>query len=109
LVAALPFVEAKNGVLYCYPLADWSSGEVARFEASRNVPQHPLALRGYRSVGNRFDTARPSGGAKYEKDGRHNGEKSECGLHTWWLTGPREDYGVRVVEEWSERVRSPLE
>jgi phosphoadenosine phosphosulfate reductase len=107
--ASLSIVEAKNGLLYLYPLADWTRDEIRGFEIKEHLEPHPLAAQGYLSVGNRGDTVKADPDARYEKDGRHEVGVTECGLHLWWLAEEREHIGMRVVPDWNERVRSPRE
>ena len=103
----LPFIEAKNGLLYFYPLADWSEKEANEFEILQGISSHPLAAFGYRSLGNKFDTSLPIAGSPYEKDGRHAGRKTECGIHLRWGKEAHDGLGIRIIKDWTERVHSP--
>jgi len=79
--AHLPYAEVQNDILKVYPMADVSREHCKQLFLALDVPAHPLADR-YRSVGNRSDTRVSDG--PYEKSGRHNGIKEECGLHEAW-------------------------
>ena len=79
--AALPSAEISDGRLKINPLAGWSSerteGEIRR----RGLPRHPLAARGYRSIGCATCT-RPIATGEDERAGRWQGSrKTECGIH----------------------------
>ncbi len=79
--ADLPFATVQNDTLKVFPLADVAGNSVQPLLSSLDIPAHPLAHR-YRSVGNRSDTQESHG--PFEKSGRHNGLKEECGLHEAW-------------------------
>ncbi|CAA7611307.1 adenylyl-sulfate kinase [Magnetospirillum sp. UT-4] len=83
---ALARVEAGSGPLKISPLATWSGAEVEAAFVARGLPRHPLAARGYRSVGCRPCT-RPTGADEPARAGRWSGlGKSECGIHTTLAT-----------------------
>jgi phosphoadenosine phosphosulfate reductase len=63
------------------PLAPWSPADVERYRALRNLPKHPLADRGFRSIGCAPCT-RPVAPHEPPRAGRWWGlDKSECGIH----------------------------
>jgi phosphoadenosine phosphosulfate reductase len=63
------------------PLAPWSAEDVERYRVPRSLPQHPLADRGFRSIGCAPCT-RPVGPHEPPRAGRWWGlDKSECGIH----------------------------
>ena len=63
------------------PIAMWGPDDVAAHRVAYDLPEHPLADRGYRSIGCWPCTAPVSGG-EHERAGRWRGsDKSECGLH----------------------------
>jgi len=76
--ALLPSAAVHNEILKVYPMADVSREHSKQSFSVLDVPVHPLADH-YRSVGNRSDTRVSDG--PYEKSGRHDGIKEECGLH----------------------------
>ena len=74
-----PFVEAQKKTLKAYPILDWADAQVDLFYHQNELPRHPLAEKGYVTMGD-WHSTRPS------EDGtangtRFNGEKYECGLH----------------------------
>jgi phosphoadenylyl-sulfate reductase (thioredoxin) len=77
----LPVFEAVGGQIRVNPLANWSSAAIeAHFEAY-DLPRHPLAQGGYRSVGC-WPCTQPSSEEENVRAGRWRGlEKSECGIH----------------------------
>jgi phosphoadenosine phosphosulfate reductase len=65
-----------------HPLLDWTHADVARYAKTHNLPQHPLTVRGYTSIGCLPCTRPPAIGADL-RSGRWQGTgKTECGLHT---------------------------
>lgn len=73
--------EPASGRVKINPLARWTPEEIrARFEAHR-LPRHPLASRGYPSIGCAPCTT-PVAPGEPARAGRWRGlEKEECGLH----------------------------
>jgi phosphoadenosine phosphosulfate reductase len=80
--AELPYAEVQNDILKVYPMVDVTKEHSKQLISALDVPAHSLADR-YRSVGNRTDTRVSDG--PYEKSGRHDGIKEECGLHEAWV------------------------
>jgi phosphoadenosine phosphosulfate reductase len=77
----LALVEASEGRFKINPLADWSSEEIAADFQAQNLPVHPLALEGYRSIGCAPCTRRTQDGED-ARAGRWSGtDKTECGIH----------------------------
>jgi phosphoadenosine phosphosulfate reductase len=77
----LRFVETADGKAKINPLADWSDERVATEFARRGLPAHPLAARGYPSVGCAPCT-RPVAPGEHRRAGRWAGRsKVECGIH----------------------------
>lgn len=71
-----------RGLVKVNPLATWSDFDVEGYVAVRGLPSHPLADRGYRSIGC-WPCSRPVGNGDHARDGRWAGtDKIECGLHT---------------------------
>lgn len=82
--ASLPLIEVENGVWKVYPLADVTKGELPQLADELGVEPHPLSDR-YASIGNRSETRRwDPNEMTFEKDGRHGGVRTECGLHNRW-------------------------
>jgi phosphoadenosine phosphosulfate reductase len=68
------------------PLAHFSALDLAAYMAANDLPPHPLAARGYRSIGCMPCTTR-SGTDDNPRAGRWEGrEKTECGIH-WTASG----------------------
>lgn len=81
LRGSLPTIEAADGKIKINPLASWSQARIEAAFESLALPRHPLAARGYRSIGCRPCT-RPEGPGEPLRAGRwsHCG-KTECGIH----------------------------
>ena len=79
--AELPYFELVDGKVKVNPLADWSAEQIEAEIARRDLPQHPLLLRGYRSIGCAPCT-RPVHEGEDARAGRWAGKgKVECGIH----------------------------
>ncbi len=75
-----PFVEKQKRTLKAYPILDWTDEDASRYFSEAKLPPHPLAERGYVTMGDWHSTRPiPSGGAA--EDTRFGGTKYECGLH----------------------------
>ncbi|MCB1026241.1 MAG: phosphoadenylyl-sulfate reductase [Microthrixaceae bacterium] len=73
--------DPSRGIIKVNPLATWNDDDVAAYVAAHDLPAHPLADRGYRSIGCWPCTA-PVGEGEDARAGRWAGEaKTECGLH----------------------------
>jgi phosphoadenosine phosphosulfate reductase len=80
--AAIPVVEADAGRLKFNPFANVSRDQIAAIYASADLPPHPLAARGYLSIGCMPCTSRTSPDED-ARAGRWRGRpKTECGIHT---------------------------
>jgi len=63
------------------PLATWTDDDVAGYTAAERLPGHPLADRGYPSIGC-WPCTRPVAEGADPRSGRWAGsDKTECGLH----------------------------
>ena len=63
------------------PLATWSDDDVAYYVSDHHLPSHPLASKGYLSIGC-APTTRPVVAGEDPRAGRWAGTgKTECGLH----------------------------
>lgn len=78
--AALPTIENDGGRIKINPLAGWSAEQVTQTFEESGLPPHPLAERGFCSVGCQPCTAVGSG--PNPRSGRWLGQtKTECGIH----------------------------
>jgi phosphoadenosine phosphosulfate reductase len=69
-----------RGVTKINPIANWTSDDIASHRLRFDLPEHPLADRGYLSIGC-WPCTRPANGED-PRSGRWAGqEKTECGLH----------------------------
>jgi len=69
-------------VVKVHPMANWTRADVERYIDRHGLPRHPLARRGYASIGCWPCTAPAAPG--HERSGRWPGTgKTECGLHTF--------------------------
>jgi phosphoadenylyl-sulfate reductase (thioredoxin) len=76
-------VEETGGKLKVSPLAHWSAEEVAEYIAVHDVPEHPLYVTGYTTIGCDPCT-RATAPGEDERAGRwwwEAGADKECGLH----------------------------
>lgn len=64
------------------PLADWSWQQVWDYSIANDIPHLPLYDDGYRSIGCEPCTQRSQDPAN-PRAGRWNGQKLECGIHTF--------------------------
>lgn len=63
------------------PLAGWQAADVAAYMARHDLPEHPLARRGYPSIGCAPCTT-PVAPGEDERAGRWRGlDREECGIH----------------------------
>jgi phosphoadenosine phosphosulfate reductase len=82
--ATTPIVhqDLLRGVTKVNPIATWSDDDVAHYQAIELLPVHPLAERGYASIGC-WPCTRPVAAGEDARAGRWAGSaKTECGLHT---------------------------
>jgi phosphoadenosine phosphosulfate reductase len=74
-------VDAVHQVTKINPIATWDDDDVARYKALELLPEHPLADRGYPSIGC-WPCTRPVADGEDPRSGRWAGsDKTECGLH----------------------------
>jgi phosphoadenosine phosphosulfate reductase len=73
------FVERQKKTVKAYPILDWADAQVDLYFHQHNLPPHPLAERGYVTMGD-WHSTRPIENGDIEAT-RFNGEKFECGLH----------------------------
>lgn len=73
----LEIIDDKSEMLKFYPLIDWNRDLVDEYIEGHGIPKHPLADKGFDSIGCTHCTIPGSG-----REGRWNGlSKTECGLH----------------------------
>ncbi len=69
--------EQKGGIIKFYPLIDKLEADIKTYVKENNLPEHPLLLQGFHSVGCIHCTVAGEG-----RTGRWiNTSKTECGLH----------------------------
>lgn len=74
-------IEAVDGRVKINPLAHWSLREIGEAFAARDLPRHPLAARGYASIGCAPCTRAVDDGESPRAGRWADREKSECGIH----------------------------
>jgi phosphoadenosine phosphosulfate reductase len=78
-----PFVhdDLLRGAVKINPLAGWTDAHVVTYVAAYGIPDHPLADRGYPSIGC-WPCTRPVAEGADQRSGRWaDSAKTECGLH----------------------------
>jgi len=73
------FVERQKNTIKAYPILDWADAQVELYFQKHELPRHPLAAKGYVTMGD-WHSTRPADGDDAEST-RFNGQKYECGLH----------------------------
>ena len=63
------------------PLLKWTTKDMFYYMEENNLPQHPLFLKGYSTIGD-WHSSRPETELNKGRDTRFGGIKEECGLHT---------------------------
>jgi phosphoadenosine phosphosulfate reductase len=80
--AGLRLFEADGERIKINPLANWGADDLTSYMERHDLPAHPLATRGYPSIGCEPCTSRVAPGED-TRAGRWRGfEKTECGIHT---------------------------
>lgn len=74
-----PFVEQQKRTIKTYPILDWADAQVDLYYHQNTLPRHPLAEKGYVTMGD-WHSTRPQSDDGAEAT-RFGGEKYECGLH----------------------------
>jgi phosphoadenosine phosphosulfate reductase len=70
-----------KGLVKVNPIASWTDADVEGYISDRDLPVHPLADRGYASIGC-WPCTRPVSEGEAIRSGRWAGtDKTECGLH----------------------------
>jgi phosphoadenosine phosphosulfate reductase len=81
--ASAPIVshDLLRGIVKINPLAAWTDDDMSHYIAQELLPEHPLAGRGYPSIGC-WPCTRPVEAGADPRSGRWAGSaKTECGLH----------------------------
>jgi phosphoadenosine phosphosulfate reductase len=75
-------IELEEGQIKLNPLALWTSADIERAFEELDLPRHPLAAQGYRSIGC-IPCTRQALPGEDPRSGRWAGRgKTECGIHT---------------------------
>lgn len=74
-----PFVEQQKKTAKAYPILDWADAQVDLYFHQNGLPRHPLADKGYVTMGD-WHSTRPALDGDASST-RFDGEKFECGLH----------------------------
>ena len=76
----MKFIELIRDKLSLRPLLGWSQKDIFYYMKEKNLPQHPLFMQGYSTVGDWHSSSAESSNAK-GRSTRFGGVKQECGLH----------------------------
>ena len=63
------------------PLLKWTTKDMFYYMEENNLPQHPLFLKGYSTIGD-WHSSQPETLTNKGRETRFGGIKEECGLHT---------------------------
>ncbi len=74
------YIEQQKRTIKAYPILDWADAQVEVFFNQHNLPRHPLAEKGYVTMGDWHSTV-PLTDENSAEGTRYGGEKYECGLH----------------------------
>lgn len=76
----IAFLTLKDGRFKFHPIADWNEIDIGAYMLLHDLPEHPLAQKGYVSVGD-VHTTRPLQPGMDIAQTRFFGLRRECGLH----------------------------
>ncbi len=76
----MKFIELIRDTLSIRPLLGWSQKDIFYYMKEKNLPQHPLFMQGYSTVGDWHSSSAESSNTK-GRSTRFGGIKQECGLH----------------------------
>jgi len=76
----MKYIEFIRDTLSIRPLLGWTQKDIFYYMQEKNLPQHPLFLKGYTSVGDWHSSSAESSNIK-GRSTRFGGIKQECGLH----------------------------
>lgn len=76
-------LDVGRGIVKVNPIANWTDADIAGYAHDRGLPEHPLVVQGYPSIGCQPCT-RPVAQGDDPRSGRWAATgKTECGLHGW--------------------------
>ena len=78
--APIVSLDVNRGIVKVNPIANWTDRDVAGYVADHDLPVHPLADRGYASIGC-WPCTRPASGDDPRSGRWAQLGKTECGLH----------------------------
>ena len=76
----IDFLELRDGRWKLHPIADWNEIDIGAYMLQHDLPEHPLARKGYVSVGD-VHTTQPLKPGMDIAQTRFFGLRRECGLH----------------------------
>ena len=76
----MKYVDLLRERLSLRPLLNWTNKDVFYYMKENNLPDHPLFMKGYSSVGD-WHSSEPDGIEKQGRATRFRGLKQECGIH----------------------------
>ena len=76
----MKFIELIRDTLSIRPLLGWSQKDIFYYMKEKNLPQHPLFMKGYSTVGDWHSSSAESSNIK-GRSTRFGGIKQECGMH----------------------------
>ena len=77
----MKFIDNFRERISLRPLLGWSNKDIFYYMQENNLPQHPLFMKGYSSVGD-WHSSGPETEETQGRNTRFRGIKQECGLHT---------------------------
>jgi phosphoadenosine phosphosulfate reductase len=82
--------ERQGDILKFHPLIDIEEGEMLYYFSLHNLPEHPLKMEGFGSVGCTHCTHKGEG-----REGRWKGQsRTECGLHPGYFINKKNGHSV---------------
>ncbi|NNE35184.1 MAG: phosphoadenylyl-sulfate reductase, partial [Rhodothermales bacterium] len=82
--------QGPHSTLRYHPILDWTSKEIYAYRKAHDLPEHPLDVEGYESIGCMPCTVRPFVSMDPRAARWAGTTKTECGIHTE-LAHPRDD------------------
>ena len=76
----IEFLELRDGRWKLHPIADWNEIDIGAYMLQHDLPEHPLAEKGYVSIGD-VHTTQPLKPGMDIAQTRFFGLRRECGLH----------------------------
>ena len=77
----MKFLDVIRRRLSLRPLLNWTNKDIYYYIKEKELPEHPLFLKGYSTVGD-WHSSEPDGIEKQGRATRFGGIKQECGIHT---------------------------